>query len=168
MVKKLGTNKKGDNIKQQKNFNLKEKFGLNYKYNKIQFGYFKLILIIIIFIKESSNESEKTIINSFITLIINNKGKNKIFCSDDDFNTNYYPDEIYINGEKTKCVNNTYSLKKDNNIIELKWNRYIKNSKSMFNGCSNITEIDLSNFDSSQITQTSNMFTKCSKLNKFF
>ena len=34
----------------------------------------------------------------------------------------------------------------------------------MFDGCSDISEIDLSNFDSSEITDMNNMFYKCSSL----
>ena len=126
----------------------------------------KLFLIISLFIRGLSNETISEIKFSNITLKIKEKGMNKIFCSDNKkFNKCYYPDEIYINTTKMDIINHTYNLDSDGDkIIILVWNKSINKSIHMFQDCYNITEIDLSNFDTSEIIQTSNMFKGCSKL----
>ena len=126
----------------------------------------KLFLIISLFIRGLSNETISEIKFSNITLKIKEKGMNKIFCSDNNkFNKCYYPDEIYINTTKMDIINHTYNLDSDGDkIIILVWNKSINKSIHMFQDCYNITEIDLSNFDTSEIIQTSNMFQGCSKL----
>ena len=40
----------------------------------------------------------------------------------------------------------------------------VTDMRSMFNGCSNLTSLDLSNFNTSNVTDMSSMFSKCSNL----
>ena len=101
-----------------------------------------------------------------------------------------YPDEVKINGIVSSSYNLYYSCSKDNNIVEMIWNYTISNCDFMFYNCPDITEIDLSglnttdvesmrkmfyscssltslnlsNFDTSQVTNMDYMFTGCSKL----
>ena len=101
---------------------------------------------------------------SNITLRINGIGYNKIFGSKDHFYSQYYPNEVYINGKKQDKVNYTYYFNDTDNYVQLKWNLTITNCNYMFEGCHNITEIDLSNFDSSQVSSMSYMFENCRSL----
>ena len=103
--------------------------------------------------------------NNYIIIKITGQGKKKIN------GMNYYvdayplPDIIVINGEIQKSNSNySYNLNKTENVIKLEWNNKIDNCNYMFYECFEITEIDLTNFDSSNVTQTKMMFYKCESL----
>ena len=102
---------------------------------------------------------------SNITLKIKGKGYNKIFSSYEGFQNYYYPSEIYINGNKQNNINHTYYFNDTHNYVELIWNNEINNSDYIFYKCLNITEIDLSNFNTSQVTSMNHMFDGCASLN---
>ena len=119
---------------------------------------FKSILSINKFNSIGLNSSE-------IKILIKEKGYSDVFCSRTcDFEPKYYPDEIYINGIKQDYINSSYYFNETNNIIKLIWNKTLENSKFMFYNCSNITEIDLSNFDSSLANDMRYMFKNCTSL----
>ena len=42
----------------------------------------------------------------------------------------------------------------------------VEDTSGMFYNCSNLTELNLSNFDTSKVTKTKDMFGNCTKLNK--
>ena len=101
--------------------------------------------------------------NSFyIKIKIQGIGESNTFSS--SFNRNYYPNIIYINDIQNYDINYIYYFTEIINNVTLLWNNTINNCKNMFNGCSNITEIDLSNFDSSNVINMEYMFYNCSKL----
>ena len=102
--------------------------------------------------------------SSKIILKIEGNGTKNVFNSDGRYNATYYPDEVYINGNKENMVNSTYYLNQINNIVELIWNKTINICNDMFHDCYDITEIDLSNFNSSQVTYMSRMFGGCLSL----
>ena len=56
------------------------------------------------------------------------------------------------------------NLKYDTNIIILKFSSSLSSCASMFQGCNQITEIDLTNFDSSQVQNMDYMFDGCTSL----
>ena len=99
---------------------------------------------------------------SNITLKIQGYGDNNILSS--EFSSNYYPDIIYINEKQNETITNKYYFNKYNNIMNLIWNNSIDNCANMFKYCSNIIEIDLSNFDTSNVTNMSSMFNGCETL----
>ena len=103
---------------------------------------------------------------SNITLQIKGPGIKNIFCSNrNNFITDYYPNIIYINSNRMPNVSYSYYFNQTNNTVELIWNHNnISNSIYMFEGCNNITEIDMSHFDNSKSTQIYNMFSGCSSL----
>ena len=76
---------------------------------------------------------------------------------------NNLPDKIEINGQECSVARGYYLSDADSTII-LKWYDNLDTTSNMFNGCSNITEIDLSNIEISQVTGMSNMFSGCSSL----
>ena len=95
-------------------------------------------------------------INGYITVY---KKNNNEYC--DSMTT---LDEIYINGIKQSGVSNKYiSLINENNVI-LIWRKTVYSASCLFLGCSEITEIDFSSFDASQITKMHYMLANCSSL----
>ena len=101
---------------------------------------------------------------SNITLRIAGIGNSTIFGPPNEFNSSYYPNMIYINGEEQLDINFYYIFNESVNNVTLIWNNSLDNCQNMFNGCSNIRSIDLSHFDSSRVTNMRAMFQSCSNL----
>ena len=81
------------------------------------------------------------------------------------FDSNNYPNEVYINGIKQNItVTYLYNFKEEINDIELIWYNNIKSASCMFHGGESITEIDFTNFNTSEITDMNHMFRLCSSL----
>ena len=77
-----------------------------------------------------------------------------------------WPDEIYLNGKRTTSillyiVDITNHL---NNIVELKWYSKISSCANMFKDCRDIAQINLTDFDTSNVKNMSHMFSGCSSL----
>ena len=147
-----------DKIIIKKDINIKE------RNNKIKINNRFIIIYIIINLIILSNNNKY----SNITLKIKGNGYNNIFtngtmCSP-TFNSQNYPNEIYINGKKQNNINYYYYFNDTDNYIELIWNNNINNCGCMFYDCINITEINLSHFDTSQVTYMYSMFYNCESL----
>ena len=99
---------------------------------------------------------------SNITLKINGIGDKYILG--DNFQIKNYPDIIYINGENKSTITNYYYFNQTDNLVQLIWYNNIDNCSSMFYECSDITEINLSNFDTSNAKYMDNMFRDCKSL----
>ena len=128
---------------------------------KINFSFILFILFIPIFsaknilLRKINNENE-------IILTIKSYGGNGITIYDGEINT---PDEIIINGVKQTEINKRYKFPDgDNNTAILRWNTAQTTCKDLFYNLANIVSIDLSHFDSSQITDIQAMFYKCKNL----
>ena len=138
----------------------------NSKKNKI-FNIFILYLITInLVIFNLSSENTKRIFyskESFITLKINSIGETQLFHYN-DYASYDQPDEIYINGDLINNTKNIQYLNRTENVIKLLWKDEIFSTGYMFYGCQEIKEINLSNFNSSQVTDMHHMFTDCKKL----
>ena len=98
---------------------------------------------------------------SSINLKANGIGDVKVLS---DYFIDNLPKEVWINDIRHNEINNTYNLKSSENNITLIWHDEIKTLNNMFSGCYNITEIDLSNFNTSQVTNMHSMFFGCSSL----
>ena len=77
---------------------------------------------------------------------------------------NYHPNEVYINGYNQSTVTHSYYLNQNDNNIELVWYNLIDNCQHMFYKCYDITEINLSYFDTSEAKSMYLMFFYCSSL----
>ena len=100
--------------------------------------------------------------SSFILLKSSYVGTQNILGS--DYN-GVNPDKIYLDENLVEgSDNNVINLQNTDSIIKLEWNDNVINCKNMFKNLENITEIDLSNFDSSLVTDTSFMFNGCYSL----
>ena len=130
---------------------------------------YSIIIIKVILIIDIFNQIMAYNINNFfysrfsyITLKINGLGNNYILGI--QFNKTLYPNEVYINGNKTEEINNGYYFNQIDNYVELRWNNLINDCSNMFRECSKITELNLSNFDISLVTNMNNMFYGCTSL----
>ena len=135
----------------------------------------ELLLLMLMFIKlnlisSQSINKKRNIMSqsSSIKLKIENSGNQKIY-SNGTYEYCYpvvAPDEIYINGENQTVIKNEYYFENNNNEIILVWYNPLEYTTCMFRDCTSITEIDLSNFDDSQLTQMFYMFHSCHSLKK--
>ena len=106
--------------------------------------------------------------NSIITLKINSPGN--VYIYHDDFIFSCYPnspplpDEIYINDIKQNNIKTNYDFEEGEHNIKLIWENYITSTRCMFTECSKIIEINLSQFDTSELINMQGMFRGCSSL----
>ena len=121
-------------------------------------SFFLKVFIIICIISPRTNSSS-------IQIIINQAGIQSVFtktaCKENSF---IEPDEIYINGIQKEVIQNNYTLESSRNNITLVWEREINSTACLFNDCHNITQVDLSNFHSSELMFIHGMFWHCKSL----
>ena len=80
-----------------------------------------------------------------------------------------YPNSVYLNGEKKDLQEGECIYISRNDITEtykviLEWNKLIDNMDNFFYNLGNVIEIDLSDFDSSEVTSMAFLFYLCTKL----
>ena len=96
---------------------------------------------------------------------IGTRPNNKILkIKDELYELNDKNIEIFINNEKFKYQKYFNPKKIGIYIIKLKLNIRLKNCTKLFYNCNNIISIDLSLFDSSEVTKTNYMFSRCNNL----
>jgi surface protein len=101
--------------------------------------------------------------NSEIQLVINGNGLQNFLSS--SFYTE--PSDVIVNGiSKKNICSRTCELEDSINYITLKFEEEIVSFENMFNGLTNIKEVDLTNFDTSKVTNMKSMFESCSNLEK--
>ena len=125
----------------------------------------KILLLINFIISFTKCQRNIYLRYSHLTLKINQIGENRILgdfskCSDGA----QFPDIIQINNVNQSQIREVYDLNESENIIRLIWYKDPKSTACLFRNCSNITEIDLSNFNSSNITYFQLMFELCTSL----
>ena len=166
-------NTKKDTNKIQYNPKRKIQSNTNDK-NAIIRNYVSISLIIFILITLLSQiKSSNIIYDSFhlqysynITLKIKGIGESNIFCNEEEYNFTGidYLEKIYINNIQENPKKYSYYFNQTENFVELIWNDNLNDFSYMFRKCSNITEINLSNFNTSKIKSMNRMFTSCSSL----
>ena len=130
------------------------------------------ILLLVIKINLILSQSKKRYImsqSSSIKLKIENSGNQRIY-SHGNYEYCYpviIPDEIYINGENQTEIKSEYYFEQDDNEIILIWYNPLVTTACMFRDCTSITEIDLSNFDDSQLISMFYMFHSYQSLKKY-
>ena len=104
--------------------------------------------------------------SSTIKLKIKGTGNKNLFGNEEGhiFPSIDYLEEVKINGQIKNTKEYQYYFDQTVNTVELKWDENINDCGYMFWKCSDITEIDLSNFKNSQVTQMNAMFAYCSSL----
>ena len=127
------------------------------------FGFLLLILIdLITQIMLNYHSYFDNMNDSFIKLKIKGTGYRYIICPNiGEFRLSNYPQEIYINGDKQDSISSTYYFNETYNYVKLIWNNNINTTGHMFYLCSDITEMDLSNFNTSESVDMVYMFRDC-------
>ena len=149
-------NSNNDSINSFKIINLKFKIRHHF-----QMFYFIIISLINCLLAKKVFNYRSLNNDNIIKLIINDGGIQKILGS------KVFPDEVYLNGKLTSLSNSgLISINKNNkrNEITLVWKKKLYSCENLFETCFNIAEIDLSNFDASEVTSMVGMFLECSKL----
>ena len=164
-IKNILINNKNDRIKDDKR-NKTQKIYNKYKINNIRKFIEKkvelLIMIIFLTIQVFSNDNVTLSKFSNITLKINGNGQRNILGH--NFSPNYYPIIIIINGILQENIDFQYYFNQTENLVQLIWNTSNLNCSYMFLLCSDISEIDLSHFNTSKVTVMYNMFESCTSL----
>ena len=158
IFKRIKQNKEKDILEDIKEKSIDEikKIILYYKTNKA-------------FIRKLQNDVSKIIIKINTTkektvMILSNAGG-----LDDEENVykffdNHHPDQIILNNESKPTTNNTITLEKGLNIIEIIYNEPLSTIRMMFFYCQEIEWIDFSNFDFSQVTDAGHLLNTCTNL----
>ena len=138
------------------------------KYSKALALKYLIILMSLILIK-SKNQGNIFIFlleDNQISLKVKGNGYVTIFYP----SSNFKPSSYYLNSDpvQKEIINNdaTIELHNSENLIKLIFSNTVTSCSSMFMGCSNILEIDLSNFDSSSVQSIDSMFQDCTSLKK--
>ena len=130
-----------------------------FKRTIIYFVYLSLLFSITSFAYNSFKMSIMQ--SSYITLRIKTSGLQNVIFAGNEIQCGRplfpFPDEVYINNVKQSRVSSSYNLY-SNDIVKLVWEESISNCNCLFYDCEYIKEIDLSNFDSSQVTSTNRIF----------
>ena len=94
----------------------------------------------------------------------------KLWLDPTDKTAYYYtePEKVYLNTDSHKMFYREYSKQKIENILEIDLSNFdtskVTNMGSMFYNMRNLTSLNLSNFDTSKVTAMSGMFTYMSNL----
>ena len=130
------------------------------------YNYIKIIILLMLFVSVNVKEIKNRKLTSEIFEIkikVNGIGNQEIIYN--DFNT--MPDKIYSsNGDEIIGIGNTINIEENESSIILKWNNYLNDCSFMFYKLENIIEIDLSNFDPSNVNTMKQMFSGCTNLEK--
>ena len=126
------------------------------------------IIIINIFCKIKSNiifDLFYVQYSSKITLKVKGIGDINILGNiNNQFEGIRYLKEVHINGIRQNQIKRSYSFGQTDNIVELIWDDNLDSCESMFWQCKEITEINLSNFNTSKVTNMKRFFSFCSSL----
>ena len=142
----------------------------NYLINISEYSKFFLFKLLIVFLYLISVNSFLNSRNKFLSF----SGQNEILLKVKGIgafpiiSSSFYnrPSSYYLNNdpEEKTFINSDVYLPNSENDVKLIFTHMISNYNSMFQGCSNIIEIDLSNFTNSYINNIDNMFDGCSSL----
>ena len=143
------------------------KRNINKKHN-LKIGYLDIIYLIKMIIILNLNHQTKTkdiiLKDSIIYLKVKGINEKYILSSRFESNINKYLKKVYIN-EKLQITNSyKYCFNQTDNFVKLIWDDSLNNCNFMFLSCASITEINLSNFKTSQVTSMEQMFLGCSLL----
>ena len=182
------SNKETVNMKKIRDFNEKDKKLADIKKNRI-YKYFNNIIIQKISLRKNLILFNVIfIIYLFFSILLIHCNQRKIYLHDssihlkvkapegdniriisEGFYNIFLPDEIQINGNTKGDIQYSYNpsdfLSRENNDVIITWNNeIITSTNNMFDRCSDIIEIDFSEFDSSKITEMNYMFKECTSL----
>ena len=147
---------------------MKDKINIRPKGNHHYFMNFKnsmILLIIYSFLFILITEEKPIDLINFaseINLVIKGSGNQSLLNN----SFNIEPSEVYVNGIYKGTCKMFCELDYEINNITLIFNNTIKSCEIMFSESVNIKEIDLSNFDFSDVITMENMFRNCKNIEK--
>ena len=148
-----------------KKINIKEFIFFNINY--IVFFIFNFLIILNLFNKTINNKFNFYYFKfSKISLRIKGIGTKTLLSNSGTYSFKglNFIKQIYINGNIQDKVEHCYYFNQTDNFVELIFEDDINNCEFMFFRCTEITEINLSNFKTSQVTSMYDMFAYCSSL----
>ena len=163
MNKSKKNSKRSREKSKKKHIENKSIVSLNFTINQ-----FIILLISLIKVLALSDNETNLIYTKFsnITLKIKGNGTKNILGHESgaSFSSGSYPKYIYINNVLQNTRTYSYDFTEEENDVKLVWENSINNGFCMFRCCTDITEIDFTNFDSSEITWMDSMFYGCTSL----
>ena len=172
-----------DEIKTEKSLNLNRKKGMNLntvkKFEKVKNKRDKrysrnnniipLILLLLLIIPNNSYELRQNMFysyNSIITIKVQGSGQQSIFYGGSSCNGGIFnrPDEIHIENIKQNDVKDKYNFENNINTVKLVWYNTFSICNCLFQDCTNIIEIDFSQFSFSSGIYAYQMFYNCTSL----
>ena len=124
-----------------------------------------LNLIYMIFTLLFSGNNLRNIYNHQSEIKLSVKGNgNEIYFLNNNYYENIY--EVIINDNKIKLTKTAYNFENGLNNVTIRFKSEINSYEKMFSESSNIIEIDLSNFDTSKVTNMDSMFYNLINLEK--
>ena len=134
--------------------------------NNIEQGYYEYYLnlqnlvISMIYFKNNDIDNKKGNLNYIISnYSIKQNSNETIINKESKIREEFY--EIYLNKKKIKFE---YEFDKEENRILLLFHKLLISTKNMFSGCSSLTSLNLSNFNTNNVKDMSCMFNECSSL----
>ena len=123
----------------------------------------KKILFFLIFLNLLSRSSQNSIL-----IKIAKSGNNIPICYDGSSTqcdvASPVPIKVLINNVQKSTAKCKYDFPTSNNLVQLTFSTSITSTSCMFHGCTAITEVDLSSFDTSKIIKMYSMFRSCTAL----
>ena len=164
IIESIVKNSKDDYINNQLNIIIREFNKVNQSLNKNKEKIENLLNNSNDYISKISN---KNIIKGILDITNNELYKNiLLFNTDIDDGIN-----VYLNNEKKNIIKDQnkrlidfYPTEIGKYSFEIIFNNKLTSLKCFFSECSNITSLDLTNFDSSNVTDMYRMFNRCTKL----
>jgi surface protein len=162
------------NINNLNNMNMTNNSITNNNKSKIKFNsdisnrthninYLIIFILLFNFCKIYSIKENIILYSYEITLKVKDTGRKNILS------TSFFmqPSNIYLNNELIRDIDDFHYINiiESDTIIKIGWINTVFNSISgMFSNCVDITEIDMTKFDTSSIIDMSNVFSSCSSL----
>ena len=135
--------------------------------NYIEQGYYEyylnlqnLVISMIYGLNNNDIDNKKGDLNYIISNYSNKKNSNTIIINKESEIKEEFC-EIYLNKNKIKFE---HEFDKEENRILLLFHKLLISTKNMFSGCSSLTSLNLSNFNTNNVKDMSCMFNECSSL----
>ena len=139
-----------------------------YNYKKCCNNYLKILIFnyLIICISQIASRNKLILSSNDNKIILKVKGKGNGLVKILNSGYNNMPTSYYLNDDQDPITfsEDSIDLQDSINKVELIFDTNVENCNSMFKGCSDILEIDLSNFISSNIQDINSMFEDCTSL----
>ena len=119
---------------------------------------------IILEINIRENSSKERIINSFENTKRENSNWDWNIIETKNNEDEIKECEIYINNKKIDFTYDYTFKNKGKYIIKYKFKKLLNSSNYMFYGCNSLSSIDLSNFNTQNVTNMEYMFSRCNSL----